>query len=539
MLKDSRTHLALVLAGYGALAAAVQAHCADLLTSDGECYLRMAVWYARGDVRHALFGVWSPLGPWLTVPLVALGMVPRYAFRVMIGLWGGLTVFGAWRLAGRLGMGNAWRAAVALCAALLAAEFSADHRVDLLLTGLLLLYLDASLDGRVVISRWRAFATGALGGLAYLAKLYALPFFAVHFPVALLCHLWARRWGEGWLRRFGSALGLGVAGFAVVAAPQVALLTSKYGRLTFGTAAGKSYTLVGPGSGSARARGIQGLRKPPPDAPNVWQDATRERLVWPKQGAPCPFSSLEAFARLVKVASRNVLRILGHFASLDEFRLGLVALAITPIVLLLSLRRREQAASYLIVVLALGVFCGGYALVQAANRRYFWFPMFVLLALVFHYLGLLSDRRKVLAVAGCVVAVVSFTFHPVRFVSTLLSGPPPGREHRVVAERLAALGVRGVLCSTNWWDGLHTAYYLGAQYAGMPVSREPGEVAEEMRRAGAKLLLVWNDPALAARFAGHPAFQPLGIVEAGPVPGFERYDAALLRLVNAAGRGSP
>jgi len=538
MLEDSRFHLAVALLLYAAVAAPIQVHCRDLLTSDGECYLRMAAWYARGDVRHALFGVWSPLGPWLTVPLVALGMVPRHAFRVMIGLWGALTVFGAWRLAGRIGVGKAWRALAACCAALLAAEFSADHRVDLLLTALLLLYLDASLDGRVLTSPWRAVGTGAIGGLAYLGKLYALPFVAVHFPLALLAHAWSRRWEKGWLRDFGAALGLGALGFAAVAAPQVALLTSKYGKLTFGTSAAKSYTLVGPGSGPARARGIQGLRKPPPDAPSVWQDATREHLVWPREGAPSPFSGSEAFARLVRTALRNTWRILGHLASLDEFRLGLAALALTPIALVFRWRRRQKGVGCLVVLMALVVFCGGYALVQAANRRYFWFPMFVLLVLVFHYLSLLAGLKRLrLAVAAAgVVAVVSFGFHPVRFVARLLGGPPPGREHRVVAERLAAMGIRGVLCSTNWWDGLHAAYYLGAQYAGMPASREPGAIAEEMRRSAVTVLLVWNDPALATRVARHPAFERLGLIRAGPVPGFERYDAEVFRLRAAGGR---
>jgi len=455
MLRDSRFHLAVALFLYAAVAAPVQVHCRDLLTSDGECYLRMAAWYARGDVRHALFGVWSPLGPWLTVPLVVLGMVPRHAFRVMIGLWGALTVFGAWRLAGRIGVGKAWRALAACCAALLAIEFSTDHRVDLLLTGLLLLYLDASLDRRVLTSRRWALGTGAIGGLAYLAKLYALPFFAVHFPAMPLAHAWSRRWERGWLRDFGAALGLGALGFAVVAAPQVALLTSKYGRLTFGTAAQGAIAITGPGFREARVERIRGLKAPPPDAPNVWQDATREELVRVRQRFPSPLSSARAFWRQCRLAFQTAAVILGHLASLDEFRLGMVALFATPLVIVWVRRSRERVATYLVLLYTIAVFCGGYAFVQATDKRLFWFPMFVLLVLLFHYLSLLAGLKRLrlaLAAAGAVV-VVSFGFHPVRFMATLLGGPPPGREHRVVAERLAAMGVRGVVCSTNWWDG--------------------------------------------------------------------------------------
>ena len=538
MLRDSRFHLAVALLLYAAVAAPVQVHCRDLLTSDGECYLRMAAWYARGDVRRALLGVWSPLGPWLTVPLVALGVVPRYAFRVMIGLWGALTVFGAWRLAGRIGVGKAWRALAACCAALLAAEFSADHRVDLLLTALLLLYLDASLDGRVLGSPWRAVGAGAIGGLAYLAKLYALPFAAVHFPVTLLAHAWGRRWEKGWLRDFGTALGLGTLGCAVVAAPQVALLTSKYGKLTFGTAGQGALALTGPGFREARVERIRGLKAPPPDAPNVWQDATREELVRVRQRFPSPLSSARAFWRQCRLAFQTAAVILGHLASLDEFRLGIVALFATPLVIVWVRRSRERVATYVVLLYTIAAFCGGYAFVQATDKRLFWLPMFVLLALVFHYLSLLAGLKRlrlVVAAAGA-VAVISFAFHPVRFVTTLLGGPPPGREHRVVAERLAAMGVRGVVCSTNWWDGLHSAYYLGAKYAGKPASREPAEIAREMQRAGPQVILVWNDPTLADRLARHPAFEPLGVVWAGPVFGLERYEALAFRLTAPRGQ---
>ena len=538
MLRDSRFHLALALLLYAAVAAPVQVHCCDLLTSDGECYLRMAEWYARGDVRHALFGDWSPLGPWLTVPLVALGMVPRYAFRVMIGLWGALTVFGAWRLAGRIGVGKAWRALAACCAALLAAEFSTDHRVDLLLTGLLLLYLDASLDRRVLTSRRWALGTGAIGGFAYLAKLYALPFFAVHFPAMLLAHAWGRRWEKGWLRDFACAFALGALGCAVVAAPQVALLTCKYGRLTFGTAAQGAIAFTGPGFQEARVERLAGLKVPPPDAPNAWQDATREELVRVRQRFPSPLSSARAFWRQSRLALQTAAVIRGHLASLDEFRLGLIALVATCVVPLVVRGRRERVATYLVLLYTIAVFCGGYAFVQATDKRLFWFPMFVSLVLVFHYLSLLAGLKRlrlVVAAAGA-VAVISFAFHPVRFVATLLGGPPPGREHRVVAERLAAIGVRGVVCSTNWWDGLHSAYYLGAKYAGKPASREPAEIAQEMQRAGSEVILVWNDPMLGERLARHPAFRPLGVVWAGPVFGLERYEALAFRLTAPRGQ---
>jgi len=522
-LNPSRLALAPVLAAYIALAAIVQTHCAELLTSDGECYLRIAAYYARGDFPRAVFGHWSPLGAWAAVPLVLAGMAPRIAFRITIGLWGALCVVGTWRVAARLGTGWGLRAAAAAAAALLALEFSFDHRVDLLLAAALLFYLDAAMDGRLLRSwRW-ALWTGALGGIAYLAKLYALPFFAVHFTLMVLVRAWlesrvtrhaSRRECGMPLQRATSAWALGALGFALVAAPWVAVLSAKYGRLTFGTAAATSYALVGPGSGDARRQAITGLHRPPPDAPNVWQDATREPPIpkTPTRRVP--------LGEKLRLAWSNALAILGHIARLDEFRLGLTALALLPVALVRARRDRERAFAYAATLLALGVFCGGYAFIQAANARYFWFAFFVLAAAAFHFAGeapswlqRAAARRRLLAVLFGTLAVVSFGFHPVRAVGHLLRRPPPGREHRLAAEWLAERGVAGPLASLGergWWDGLHTAYYLGAKYAGAPRSASPPAVAAEMREAGATALLVWDSPPLAAAFAADPAFEPIG-----------------------------
>ncbi|MFP4058182.1 MAG: hypothetical protein ACLF0G_15045 [Candidatus Brocadiia bacterium] len=547
-LSDSRVHLGAVLGGYAALAAAVQVHCADLLSSDGECYLRMAVWVAEGDIGRALFGHWSPLGPWLASPLVALGMVPRYALRLWIGLWGGAAVVGVWRLAGRLGAGAWARAAAAGCGALMIAEFSAQHRVDLLLAALLLFYLDAALDERLGRSWPWALGVGLLAGAAYLAKQYALPFFAVHFTALVLLRAWAERGEAGRWRRLARAWAVGLGGFALLAAPWAAALSARYGRPTFGTAGATTYAIYGPWRDEPGRPQPRGLERPPADAPSVWQDASRDAASPPR--TPSPLGSRAALERQVRFAGRNAALIVGHLARADEFRLGLVALALAPVAAVLARRRREAAFRYLAVLVTVVVFCGGYAFVFAEDARFFWFPMLVLVALAFHFADLLPragarawaarPRRLLLAAVGA-MAVISFGFHPVRFLAVLLRQPPPGREHRLVAERLDALGVPGPLAAAGergWWNGLHTAYYLGAKYAGAPRSEAPEVIADEMRAAGAATLLVWGRPRLAEALGARRAFRLVAWWGPGEVLGL-RHSVAVLPLVEPSGRPPP
>jgi len=567
-IHSPRVHLAAVLLACSPLAIVVQTHCADLLTSDGECYVRMAQHYARGEFRQAVFGQWSPLGSLMTAPLVAAGMVPRHAFRLMIGLWGALAVLGAWRLAARFTVGPWMRAGLAACTALLAIEFSAHHRVDLLVAAVLLLYLDAAMDPRLLASRRRALGAGALGALAYLAKFYALPFVLVHFPLVVLARTWAERGEPGGpgLRRAAAAWAMGMLGFALVAAPWAIALSVRFGRPTLGTTGGDAYasSLAAAGSMGVRRSRIAGLRRPPEGAHSVWHDSNR----LPQRDTEAPHSPFRSWANLAALlgrTARNGAKIAGHVASLDEFRLGLTALALVPVVLVATWRRRT-AFPYLAALLSVGVYCGGYAIVDAREERFFWFVLLLAAVMAFHFagrvpwaLGRLAPRagvrqRRLVAVVVGTAVVVSFAFHPIRFAAVLLRQPPPGREHRLVAQRLREMGVGGPLAAIArpddmaWHQGLHTAYYLDAKYAGQPAAGDPQGIAAEMRQAGATALLVWGavvdrsqglggggwlDAPIAQWLRAEPAFRLRGVLRAGSVHGLTR-NVAVLELPPAS-----
>ena len=70
-----------------------------------------------------------------------------------------------------------------------------EHRVitpDLLLAVMLTFYFYMVSDPAVMTAPARPFACGILGGLAYLAKAYAYPFFIVHFLGTITLYTWAQ-----------------------------------------------------------------------------------------------------------------------------------------------------------------------------------------------------------------------------------------------------------------------------------------------------------------------------------------------------------
>src|SRR5262249_36824814 len=109
---------------------------------------------------------------------------------------------------------------------------------DLLVAVLLTYYFWMALDPATAGRAPRAFACGLLGGLAYLAKAYAFPFFVAHFPLP-----WALGAGAhaspGPLRRYAVATVAGMIGFLLVAGPWILVLSARYGRPTITTAASR------------------------------------------------------------------------------------------------------------------------------------------------------------------------------------------------------------------------------------------------------------------------------------------------------------
>jgi hypothetical protein len=117
-------------------------------------------------------------------------------------------------------------------------------------------------------------------------------------------------------------------------------------------------------------------------------------------------------------------------------------------------------------------------------------------------------------------------------VRELLRRPPMGRCYRVLAERMADWGVRGTVASVGWNDwrsGMHVTYYLGAQYAGSPEAQDAKGIVQEMRRAGADTLLVWDRPRLLAALTTMPDVRLLGVVSAASLPGLP-VDVAVLGI---------
>jgi hypothetical protein len=321
----------------------------ERLNTDGVAYLRLAGYYAAGDLEPAVSRYFGPLLPWLLAPMLRLGADPLVAARAAMALSALLFLAGSAALFRSLRVRSPVPLWILLPFAL--AQSVAVVTPDLLLAGLLAFSLADLLRGR-------HFRAGMWGGAGGLAKAAGLP--------VLLCLAVA----AALLRRAplaGPARAL--AGASLLLLPWLLALGLHEGRFTAGSAALLNHAIMAPG------------RAPPPfEMPRhpfaVRFHAPEEGRVteWedPDPRAYETWSPLEHPVHQARLLRDNLGVLLWFLLDFDLLHLAFIAAAAA---FRFSPRERWRWAAPL--ALAAGI---PYLPVYAANARYFWLAFPLLLA---------------------------------------------------------------------------------------------------------------------------------------------------------------
>ena len=497
--------LALIMLAYASVFIALLPHCRHQINPDGVGYIRLATYWASGHYHDAVNGYWAPLLPWLLIPFARAGADMLWACKVITGLGGLALTCAAWYLYGRFGLSATARGLATAATAAMALDMAtAVITPDIIAAALLTFYFGLTVAGPGPRSPVRLLTWGALGGLAYLAKSYALPFVALHFVVMVV--LAAFRSGESRPVRVvaRSVLWFGL-GTAFVAGPWIGALSWKYGRPTFSTTSGIAHAVVAPGNEGAHP--FDGFRIPSGEALSYWEDPSLAGLPYTYWS---PFDSLQMARHQVKVIKRNLDWMRGALAHAQPDGLFSVALLAALGVALAAgagtaLRHRQ--------VWALGTvacYVSGYALTFGTAERYYW-PLFpVLIVLVFQLLefanthagGATCPGPKVRHVGWWVIAtLVTLSFMP---TDTLMT-----RHRGTAADPLETLamqarrdGMTGPVGSSTWRPGLFLCYFANLKFAGMPASSVPDQIVREAQRTGVRTFAVFPGGPRGAASAG-------------------------------------
>ena len=290
------------------------------INPDAIAYVRIAGYYADGQMELAVTGYWGPLLSWLMVPLLKAGVAPLVAARVVMAvsgvvfLCGAVAVFRAFRLPH----------VALLTGAGIAAGWSVFWSVrhitpDLLMAGLVGLAVSATVRLFQCCS-WRceesergtrnaergingdrlltsAATAGVWWGLAFLAKAVALPL-AMLTTAGLAVFALS---GRGELRReITRRLGLVWLCTAMIAAPWIGVLSLHYGKFTFSTTGPIAHALAGPGEQARYHPAMVTLHQPDEGRVTQWEEPSRMAYVYWS-----PVASGENFRHQLAVVAQN------------------------------------------------------------------------------------------------------------------------------------------------------------------------------------------------------------------------------------------
>jgi hypothetical protein len=474
--RASATPLALILIGYVLAAVWVLPLVRWQLNPDGVSYILAARRILSGDFLGAASAHWSPLFSWMLVPLLAARIEPLLACKLLTDAIGAATIVAMWLIAPLFARRRSVQIIVtAAFAPIVLAWASSLITPDLLLVCVLLFYLRAIF--RSAGDRRTTIVAGLLGGLAYLAKAYALPFVVAHFT---LVH--AVRWMRGSRRTIAARFLTGMAAFLAVALPWMTTISLKYGHLTASTTASYNWYLIGPLARGRHPVQTYGLI-PPPDAraSSIWDDPSALRFPpWPAEG--------KRLVHLGQHAIGNAVRILGIMESWS--------LLAIPILLIAVYRAgRRRIIAWTLVTGAL--YAAGF-LSLFLDERYIWTVEALLLLIAAAVFDDLADSpaipRTALGVLGAIV-VLSFIVRPLQVPRSVNQS---GRIARQQADDLAKSAVdlhdKRLASNDPWEWTIFLNYYLGAHYYGMP---RPGQdalaIRRELDRNGIDAFIVWRD----------------------------------------------
>jgi hypothetical protein len=466
------------------------------INPDGISYLAIAERYLTGDFGAALNAYWGPLFSWLLTPLLALGIEPLLACKLLTFAAGMATLFGAWILSERYTRSLAIRVAVtAALIPMILAWAASLVTPDILVVCFLAYY--AYFISDPAMARRSMLLAALFGALAYLAKSYAFVFIPIHFA-GVAAGRWICAQHIARRKEVLQRAALGLAAFLVLTFPWVSAISLKCGRATFGTAGAYNLAVAGLTSGSKGSQShpvpAPGLLAPPDEgASSAWEGPSFDGYL---DGPP-----QAAVSRVVFLLRANVPAL---FKCLQETS-PLALLIVVASVLTSLYRWRTSAESRLVAstVASGALYSAGYVLIWVESR-YLWILEILLLMLAAVLVdSLLRSRKLPVLVTCCIAAIVAgaFVLKPLALLPRLANAD---RDTTEIVKSLVHQGVdlrsRRLASDGRWAHSLYVGYFLRARYFGMVPPADPAVVRRELDDLNIDTFFVWGDRAAAQRY---------------------------------------
>ena len=491
------------------------------LFADTTSYISLAKKYLIGDFENVVTGHWGPLLSWLLVPFLYFGVNPLLGAKLLYIIIGAVTIIGVSNLCYRLEISSKIRISIILSLIPLTLYFSLILVTpDLLLLSILTFYLVVIFDVKYSSSPRKGLVCGAIGGIAFLCKHYALPFFVAHFSLLNILHFF-RSDSSREKKNIVVNLLSGMAIFSMISGFWITVLSKEFNEFSIGTSGRYVHELYGPESLGELAgpNGFQSL--PNETAFSAWENPSLFR------GNPwSPFDSKKNFKHQIKITSANFYKLITNllFSPLS------VAIVFAYLVHCLTsgISMVKKTTIYpLITVLSFPL---GYLLISHAEERFFWVMDVLLLLMGGHLLTKWTEKfsmSKLQQNVAIFLLVASFLIMP---VLNLLSSVNAGKDTYLLSQKLKKkyeIENANTASHNRFRLPLYLSFYLDCRYHGTAKKNiSEDELQKQLANYKIDYYFVWNSTRRNTSFPKF--FKSLKEVTGGEIPGLSIYETRSL-----------
>ena len=469
------------------------------INPDGVSYISIAQKYLNGNFADAINGYWGPLLSWLLVPFLYFGVFHLVAPKILSLIIGMIALAGARILSRRFEMPELLRNILlfSLIPIILSLAFKITTP-DLLIATVLVFYFAIIFNSNYRKNNSHGWLCGTLGSLSYFAKSYGFPFFVTHFLVFNGLHYFGAATSvdkKNVLRNFIS----GMVIFSILSGVWIFLISRKYDRFTFSTAASfnygltngyiHEYMLVPPSNATAISYWEDPSLSPIPILPQAIGHADAKN----RSDSQTRISPSAKLAYRVRDLFTNIDATISVFQAFSKF--FVIVIIAGAAWLCLPFSKPILQSSVFFSMLTLAIYSGGYVLIFV-EERYFEIVYFLLMPMGFYLAGLLLRLKKKLYLRAIPIAllglfVYSCWIEPIDYL-VRWKGVDRGRFEQ--SKKLARYDISGKVASDYRWGlTLEIAFYNNYKYYGTTGHGEGGrDVWEELQENDIDYYFVWD-----------------------------------------------
>lgn len=338
--------------------------------------------------------------------------------------------------------------------------------------------------------------------MAYLTKSYALLFFLATFILFNIFHYFNDLSKEKKKKLLKNFL-LGLAVFFIISGAWSAIISGKYGELTFSTSGKYNYEVQGPlSAGHPTQDPDYGFIKPPNQkAISAWEDPSYfEFKPW------SPFKSWKSLYYQLEKVSKNTSISMIYIGQFSYF--SLLIILVYLLICLQPVKKLIKVPEFYPLI-TIFIFLAGYLLI-AVEDRYLWLIYVLLVLMGGHLLYLLFKSNLFSSYAKVILITIFALSFLVMPVSGLFAYKDGDRYIYDTAQALNEFNITGNIASNgnaengNYRMTLHLSYFLGTSYYGFPKSSiTDKELDSELKKHNIDYYFVWgktNNEALFSKY---------------------------------------